>query len=232
MDSPMEFDNQQRNIFYSSAGNAVVKNDALTTAVFMMQFTREAFTRLTKDSNTILTEFAGKVAEGKPVRIADMNLPIDIDTDIIIQSILQCDYPADLKKMFLLSKTIELLVLQAKTFARASEAKDQFLKNEYDKQRITFVKEVLLKNIQSPPTLAQLATMAGVNEHKLKKGFKEMFGNSVFGYLSDLRLHTAKHALLKKKQSISEIAYELGCSSVQHFSAAFKKKFNVSPRNV
>ncbi|WP_316811275.1 AraC family transcriptional regulator [Pedobacter heparinus] len=232
MDKPLKYENQQRNIFYSDGGTAIVKNDELVTEVFIVQFTREAFIRLTKDINTILTNFANHVAEGKQVWLSDTNLPIDIDTDIIIKAILQCNYPDDLKKMFLLSKTIELLVLQAKTFAAATETKDAFIKSEYDKQRITFVKEVLMKNMQSPPNLSQLAIMAGINEYKLKKGFKEMFGVSVFGYLSDLRLNTAKQELLNKKKTISEIAYEMGYSSIQHFSAAFKKKFNISPRNL
>ncbi len=232
MDTPMEFGNRQHNIFYSSGGDAIIKNDEMETSVFMVQFTRNAFIRLAKDSNTILTDFAKKVAAGKPVRISDNNIPVDIDTDFIINSIVSCSYPDDLKKMFLLSKTIELLVLQARKFAQASDLKDPFIKSDYDKQRITFVKEVLLKNMQSPPSLKQLATMAGINEYKLKKGFKEMFGNSVFGYLSDLRLNTAKEELQKKEKTISDISFYLGYSSVQHFSGAFKKKFSVSPKNI
>ena len=105
--------------------------------------------------------------------------------------------------------------------------------NLYKKEQYGYhVKEVLMKNMQSPPTLSQLATMAGINDYKLKKGFKEMFGNSVFGYLSDLRLHSARHELQQKKKTVSEIAFELGYSSIQHFSAAFKKKFDISPGRV
>ncbi len=230
--APIKFENQQCNLFYSNGGNAIVKNEDLLTSVFMVQFTREAFIRLTKDTNTVLAKFSGEVAEARQVTISHLNRPVNLDMNLIINSILQCNYSIELKKMFLLSKTIELLVLVAKTFEEVSNEKDRFIKNEYDKQRITFVKEVLLKNIQSPPTLPQLATMAGINEFKLKKGFKEMFGKSVFGFLSDLRLYSAKHQLTEKKKTVSEISFELGYSSVQHFSAAFKKKFKVSPRNL
>jgi len=232
MDKPINFEDETCNMFYASGGTALVKNSQEKTTAFMIQFTRDAFVRLTRDSNTVLTNFATKVAAGKQARISETNLLLDINTSLIIKSILQCDYPDDLKKMFLLSKTIELLVLQAKSFALALNTKDTFVKNEYDKQRITFVKEVLSKNIQRPPTLSELATIAGINEYKLKKGFKEMFGNTVFGYLSDLRLYHARDELVKKEKRVTEIAYELGYSSVQHFSAAFKKKFEISPRNV
>jgi AraC-like DNA-binding protein len=80
-----------------------------------------------------------------------------------------------------------------------------------------------------PPTLSELAKAVGINEYKLKKGFKETFGNTVFGYLADTRLELARIELFEKKKSVSQLAFELGYSSIQHFSNAFKKKFGVSP---
>jgi len=69
----------------------------------------------------------------------------------------------------------------------------------------------------------------GINEYKLKKGFKETFGTTVFGYLSDTRLDIAKNELLANRKTAGELALELGYSSLQHFSGAFKKKFGASP---
>ena len=82
------------------------------------------------------------------------------------------------------------------------------------------------------PAGTELSRIAGINEFKLKRGFKEVFGQTVFGYLNDERMDLAKSDLLEKQKSITEIAFELGFSSVQHFSNAFKKKFGVSPRGV
>ena len=59
-----------------------------------------------------------------------------------------------------------------------------------------------------------------------------MFGNTVSGYLSETRLEIAKNDLLENKKTASEIALELGHSSVQHFSKAFKKKFGSSPNKL
>ena len=131
--------------------------------------------------------------------------------------------------MFLLSKSIELLVLQAEAYNKAKDSGPKFLKTEYDKERIVYAREYLIKHLDMPPGLSELARAAGINEYKLKKGFKETFGNTVFGYLAETRLELAKNDLLEKKKSVSEIAFELGYSSVQHFSNAFKKKFGVSP---
>ncbi|WP_376779847.1 helix-turn-helix domain-containing protein [Sphingobacterium multivorum] len=74
--------------------------------------------------------------------------------------------------------------------------------------------------------------MAGLNEYKLKRGFKEVFHQTAFSYLSDLRLELAKNQLLEGKKPVTEIAFEMGYCSLQHFSTAFKKKFAVSPSQV
>ena len=86
-----------------------------------------------------------------------------------------------------------------------------------------------MNHMETPPSLLELSKIVGVNEYKLKRGFKEMFGDTVFGYLSGARLEIAKNDLLKSKKSVSEISSELGYSAVQHFSNAFKKKFGFSP---
>jgi AraC family transcriptional regulator, transcriptional activator of the genes for pyochelin and ferripyochelin receptors len=232
MDRPLELMNQQMNIFYATGGNATLKNDDLSSSLFIVQFTKAAFLRLTGNTDTSLSGFSEKVASGKEAYLYPASEPIDLATGLIIDSIISCGYSGDLKKMFLLSKTIELLVLQAKCLDMVLGKKNTFIKTDYDKQRITFVKEVLMKNMQSPPGLSRLATMAGINEFKLKKGFKEMFGYSVFGYLAELRLSTAMQALVRKSKTINELADDLGYSSTQHFSTAFKSRFGISPGKV
>jgi AraC family transcriptional activator of pyochelin receptor len=74
--------------------------------------------------------------------------------------------------------------------------------------------------------------MASINEFKLKKGFKESFSQTVFEYLSDVRLEIGKNDLLEKKKTVSEIPFNLGYSSLQHFSTSFKRKFGVPPNQV
>lgn len=134
--------------------------------------------------------------------------------------------------MYLLSKSIELLVMQAEACNAALMPSPNYIKTNYDKDCIMYAREYIMNNLETPPGLLELAKIIGINEYKLKRGFKEMFGNTVFGYLSDTRLEIAKNDLLENKKSISEIALELGYSSVQHFSKAFKKKFGSSPNKL
>jgi len=101
---------------------------------------------------------------------------------------------------------------------------------EYDRERILFARDYVIRHIADPPGLLELSRLAGINDFKLKKGFKEVFGQPVFAYLADVRLEMARTELMNKDKPVTEIAFELGYSSLQHFSSAFKKKFGVSPK--
>ena len=78
-------------------------------------------------------------------------------------------------------------------------------------------------------TLNGLAKRVGTNEYTLKKGFKELFGVSVFQYWKGLRLETAKTALLEEGLSVQEVSRKIGYKNPQHFTTAFKKQFGLTP---
>ena len=132
--------------------------------------------------------------------------------------------------MFLQSKCVELLILQAQAYEDAlGKTATSIIKTDFDKERILFARDYLIQNALQPPTLRELSKIAGINEFKLKKGFKEIFNSTVFGYLTDHKLGQARELLSFGNTSIKELADDLGYSSVQHFSTAFKKKFGISP---
>ena len=147
----------------------------------------------------------------------------------VIDAILKCKYQHGIKRMFLLSKAIEILVLQAEAFSHVMPGKKSVARTDYDRDRIYYAREYVTEHIDEPPSLSELARVAGLNEYKLKYGFKEMFGTTVFGYMAERRLELAQDYLSTPNKSITDIADLLGYSSVQHFSNAFKKKFGHSP---
>jgi AraC family transcriptional activator of pyochelin receptor len=220
----------QHNIFYSNGFEGIIKNGELTSETFIIQITKAVFFNLIKDANYRMKNFADQILEGKPISISENNLYIDLLMHNAIKNIVQCKYEPGLKKMFFFSKCIELLVLQSEAFGRSTESKKLICKTDYDKERILFARNYLIQNADMPPSLSELAMISGINEFKLKAGFKELFNNTVFGYLSDYRLEEAKNELTVGQKTATEIAFELGYSSLQHFSTAFKKKFGVSPK--
>ena len=197
---------------------------------FEIHFERQRFVDLTGESSTLLKTFADNIMNNRSVQISSENLPISLAMHSCINDIMNCSFTGGLKLLFLQSKCIELLAMQAQAFETASkQPKKTSIKSDYDQDRIYYAREYLLQHADCPPSLTELAKVAGINEFKLKQGFKEVFKNTVFGYLSDYKLLQAKTLLTEGTMPIKNIADELGYSSVQHFSTAFKKKFGISP---
>ncbi|HEY0610840.1 MAG TPA: AraC family transcriptional regulator [Chitinophaga sp.] len=232
MPRAFELTDNQHNMFYGKQAQGKMKLEGSSMKSLLIQFSRASFFNIAKDGNDAIKRFADNVASSNAAAFSDKNLEIDARLQQCIQAILNCQYADPLKRMFFYSKTIEMLVLQAEAFDRSFNNKPYYIKSDYDRERILYVRDYLLENMDSPPTLTALSRKAGLNEFKLKRAFKETFDKTVFEYLSDVRLETAKHDLLENKKTVTEIAFQLGYSSLQHFSAAFKKKFGVSPNKM
>jgi AraC-like DNA-binding protein len=225
-----EFKANQTNMHYTPAfsGLADFGSDA-HYRFFEVHFTTDFFFDLTKDSSPLLMDFANKIMVGQR-EVSRGHLPISMAMHQCIREIMHCKLAGGLKLLFLQSKCIELLALQAQAYEEAAGKTPGHAacKSDHDRDCIYHAREYLLEHIQNPPSLTELAKISGINEFKLKQGFKEVFDNTVFGYLSDYRLGQARDLLLEKK-SIKEVADELGYSSVQHFSTAFRKKYGMTP---
>ncbi|MBP5367268.1 MAG: helix-turn-helix transcriptional regulator [Bacteroidales bacterium] len=97
-------------------------------------------------------------------------------------------------------------------------------------RKIFKARDVLNDNFQNPPTLRELAATVGTNECTLKKVFKQMFSITVFDYINDLRMDKAARLLADSGKSINDIAAELGFSSQSHFTTAFRKRYELTPK--
>ena len=219
----------QHNVFYFGETEGVMRNEDRKSEMFMIQFTKDAFMRLTENTTDKLMYFRDEMLAGKIAVLSDRNESIDFELQSAIDAVLNCNYAGGIKKMFFLSKCFEILVLQAQLFDKAASKKYTYCKTPYDRDCIQFARDYLVGHLDNPPTLPALAKVAGINEFKLKKGFKEVFGTTVFNYLTGRRMEIAKNTLLQKDKSITELAYELGYSSPQHFSKAFKKIYGKPP---
>lgn len=217
---------QQHNIIYANGYMNTFENKSLDAENLSIEFSREAFLQLTEGSNDTMKRFADRLLAGGPVVMGLQSLPTNAAIQRVIQDIIQCSFDGHLKKLFLLSKSIELLVLQADAWHQATHYEEY---KRDDVERIHYAREYLINNVESPPSLSELSRIVGINEFKLKKQFKAAFKTTVFGYLADYRLGMASNFLKEGNKTVGDIAYELGYSSPQHFSAAFRKKFGIAP---
>lgn len=132
-------------------------------------------------------------------------------------------------RLFYHGKILELLALYF-SHKKTDTESCPFLNDQEIVRKIKNAKEYLLKNLDAPPGLKELAKLAGLNEYQLKAGFKEIYGNTVFGYLLNHKLDNARVLLDSKKYQVAEVAYQIGYTNPSHFIAAFKKKFGITPK--
>ncbi len=105
----------------------------------------------------------------------------------------------------------------------------KFLSNEADRDKIIKAREILLQRIGEPITIKALSRKVAINECYLKKGFKEIFGTTIFDFYQSQRMEHAKYLLYEKGLSVTEVSHLLGYSSISHFSTAFKKQTGIKP---
>jgi len=149
----------------------------------------------------------------------------------IIQAIMGCIHKKGNHHIYLEAKALELLFLELEQVEQLLvQSPNSFLK-EHDLERIYHAKIIVEENLLNPCSLIELAHKVGLNDFKLKKGFREVLGTTVFGYLYDLRMVKAM-TLLTNGKSVREVAYEVGYKNAHHFTTAFKKKFGYLPSRI
>ena len=149
---------------------------------------------------------------------------------VVLSQILEAKIHETIKPLYFKGKVYELLSL----FFNKNEDTDveqcPFLVDEENVRKIKKAKEIILNQMTEPPTLQGLASEIGLNVKKLKEGFKQIYGETVFGYLLDYKMNEARIMLNTKQYNVNEISIKLGYSTSSHFISAFKKKFGTTPK--
>ena len=99
-----------------------------------------------------------------------------------------------------------------------------------DKERVIRARDLLIRDLASPPCLKQLARKTGLNMNKLQQGFYRLYGMSVFKYLHQYRMQEANRIFHETDMNVSQAASAVGYTNVSHFSRAYKKQFNILPK--
>jgi AraC family transcriptional activator of pyochelin receptor len=150
---------------------------------------------------------------------------------VALQQILNCPYHGVVKQLYLESKSLEMLALCLEQALCTPAPKPICARLQSDEiDRLHHARDILIQQMDHPPSLIELARQVGLNDCTLKRGFRQVFGNTVFGYLQQHRLEQARSLLLENQLSVTAIARRVGYSNLCAFSTAFRKKFGVSPR--
>lgn len=150
--------------------------------------------------------------------------------DMVIHQVLNCPYTHSLKRLFLESKVLELITCTLAQFINTDMGLEQSsVSKSSDVERVRRAKDLVSRNIQNPPKLQELARIVGLTHPKLNLCFRKIYGTTVYGYIREMRLNQAKLLLNEGHMNVTEVALEVGYSSLSHFAKAFKDCFGTLP---
>lgn len=148
----------------------------------------------------------------------------------IMQQIIECPFRGITRKLYFESKALELLSLQLHQVCHCTPpGHSPSRMHPHEKKQIEEVRDLIENNLDTPPSLAELAKRAGMSHPKLNRCFKQVYGMTVFQYLRTERLNRARVMLQDQGYSVTETALKVGYDSVSHFSQIYKKQFGASP---
>jgi AraC-like DNA-binding protein len=132
--------------------------------------------------------------------------------------------------LYVKGKIYELIALYFNKTDNSALEQCPFLVDEENVKRIRKAKDIILQRMTEPPTLHELAEEIGLSLKKLKEGFKQIYGDSVFSFLFDYKMEYARKMLESNQYNVNEVGLKVGYSTSSHFIAAFKKKYGTTPK--
>jgi AraC-like DNA-binding protein len=133
-------------------------------------------------------------------------------------------------KLFFLRIKAEELVCRLLMELEKRDEKQLYALNAHDIQIIYKVKEKILEHLEIPPVIAELAVGANMSPSKLKRLFKQVFGNTIFSYYQEFRMKEASRLLREEKLTVADAGYKLGFINLSHFSKVFNEHIGMKPK--
>lgn len=149
---------------------------------------------------------------------------------IVLNQLMNYNLHPTIKPLYFKAKAYELLSLYFNRPADADVEQCPFLADEDNVSKIKKAKQIIISRMAEPPTLQQLADEINLPLNKLKEGFKQIYGDSVFSFLFDYKMEVARQLLATGSHNVNEVGLKVGYSTASHFIAAFKKKFGTTPK--
>ena len=149
---------------------------------------------------------------------------------IVLSQLFHYNLHPSIKNLYYKGKGYELLSLYFNRTEDPNAEQCPFLIDEENVLKIKKAKEIILDRMSEPPSLQELADEVGLTLKKLKMGFKQIYGDTVYGFLFDYKMDSARKLLDSGSYNVNEVGLKIGYSTGSHFIAAFKKKFGTTPK--
>lgn len=149
---------------------------------------------------------------------------------VVLSQIMNYNLHPSIKELYIKGKVYELVSLYFNKSSDTDLEQCPFLVDEDNVKRIRQAKEIMIAHMAEPPSLTDLAQEIGLSLKKLKEGFKQIYGDSVYSFLFDYKMEHARRLLETGQHNVNEVGLKVGYSTSSHFIAAFKKKYGTTPK--
>ena len=190
--------------------------------------TASALDNLPNHEGELFGELLNQLINPKDHYVEGPSFIITPQMQSIVDSLFNIQYEGKTKMMFFRSQITTLL---SHFFGQLAILKTEKIKTP-EREKLNQAKELLITNLDNPPSLNEISKKIGLNTFKLKKGFKELFGVPVFKYLQNERLTLANKLIRTHEKTVQEAAWHVGYDSLSSFSNAFSKKFGYRPSQI
>jgi AraC family transcriptional activator of pyochelin receptor len=219
----------QFNIFYAPAVQSQTWFEkGKKYLVYDIHFSRSYLEKLAPWFS-LVAEFLMKAELGFSCQLSPVHAHITPDMMTILQNMQYCYYHDDVKKEYL-QALLSRLLLQALTRLTLVKVPVNEIKLQpYELSKLREAWEYLLHHIEHPGTVIDLSHAIGLNDFKLKKGFKQLYGVTIFEFLLEARMEKARRLLQETTMTVHAVAISVGYKNISSFTVAFKKKFGILP---
>ncbi|MEZ4801656.1 MAG: AraC family transcriptional regulator [Gelidibacter sp.] len=149
---------------------------------------------------------------------------------IVLTQLMHYNLNYSIKNLYFKGKAYELLSLYFNRNEDADVEQCPFLVDETNVIKIRKAKDIIIARMAEPPSLQELSEEIGLNLKKLKEGFKQIYGDSVYSFLFDYKMEFSRKLLESGNHNVNEVGLKVGYSTASHFIAAFKKKYGTTPK--
>ena len=188
----------------------------------------KALDKLPNQEGELFGDMLGELVDPSDHYVEGPSFIMTPEMQAIVDSLFNIKYEGKTKMMFFRSQITALL---SHFFGQLAGLKTERI-NTQERKRLNWARDILLENIDNPPTLNELSKQIGWNTFKLKKDFKAYFGVPVFKYLQNERLTLAHKLIRNQDATVQEAAWHVGYDSLSSFSNAFEKKFGYRPSQI
>lgn len=143
--------------------------------------------------------------------------------------ILDNEFHGLVRRTFMEASALDIVSYQILQYVNDNEAGNQKIR-QVDVEPLKKAREIIRANLKEGIKIRELARKVGMNENKLKYGFKHVFGETINGYLVRTRLDKARLLIAANELPLRQIAEEVGYENKSFFARKFKQRYGMLPK--